>query len=156
MVALLACGSCQYDPHAHLYTTRKPSPQDLVGRYKLKWQTVTGDGLLAFGGKLPVVELFADGSFTATNLPPGGPQISVLDRDFWRTLLNGSGHWRVDAVGGIDNGFGREEIHWGVYLESVAAPLHPAGLTGTKLPYGLIFTLGDPDLGEAMFFERQN
>jgi len=156
MVALLACESCQYDPHAHLYTTRKPSPQDLVGLYKLKRQTVTGDGLSALGGKLPVVELFADGSFTATNVSPRGPKTSVRDQDFWGTLLNASGHWRVGSVGGIDNGVGREETHWGVYLDSVAAPVDAAGLTGTKPPYGLIFTLGDPDSGTAMFLERQN
>jgi hypothetical protein len=156
MVALIACGSCQYDPHTHLYTTRKPSQQALVGRYELKRQTVSGDGLSALGGKLPAVELFADGSFTATRVPPRGPQTAASDREFWGELLNASGRWRVGSVGGIDNGFGREETHWGVYLDAETTPVDAAGLTGTKPPYGLIFKVGDPDSGEAMFLERQN
>jgi hypothetical protein len=155
--ALIICGSCQYDPYAHLYTTQKPRPQDLVGRYKLKQQTVTTDGLSALAGRLSVVELAADGSFLASNVPPraslsvapeaGG---SIIGR-----LLNGSGRWRVGAVGGVDNGLG-ERTHWGVYFDSTASDIAPVGLTGARPPYGLIFTLGDPDLGTAMIFERQN
>lgn len=154
--ALFICGGCQYDPHAHLYTTQEPRPQDLVGRYKLKQQTVTTDGLSAFGGRLSMVELVADGSFVATNVPSRtlahAPQ---KDGNIFATLLNGSGRWRIGAVGGVDNGLG-ERTHWGVYLDSPVADIEPAGLTGARPPYGLIFNLGDPDLGQAMVFERQN
>lgn len=79
-------------------------------------QTLTPDGLAALQGKRCTIELRADGTFTATNVPP----------------------WK----------------HWGVYLESDAVDLDPPGLTGRKPPYGLIYTLGDPDSGDAMIFER--
>lgn len=42
----------------------------------------------------------------------------------------------------------------GVSLKSDDADLDSSGLTGRKPPYGLIYTLGDPDSGKAMIFER--
>ena len=32
--------------------------------------------------------------------------------------------------------------------------MQPVGLTGKKPPFGLIFTLGDPDSGDAMMLAR--
>jgi hypothetical protein len=157
LAALIICDSCQYDRYAHLYTTQKPRPEDLVGRYKLKQQTVTSDGLSALAGRLSVVELVADGSFLAFNVPPKASLTLApeVDGSIFAKLLNGSGRWRIGAVGGVDNGLG-ERTHWGVYFDSTTSDIEPVGLTGARPPYGLIFTLGDPDLGEAMIFERQN
>jgi hypothetical protein len=152
--AFLACVSCRYDPYADLYTTQKPLSQDIVGRYKLVRQTVTRDGLPALGERRPTVELLADGKFIAINLPP--PAAPVRDASFFGRLLSASGNWRIDSVGGVDNGIGRELTHWGVYLEASNADIEPAGLMGANPPYGLIFTVGDPDAGQAMVFERQN
>lgn len=50
----------------------------------------------------------------------------------------------------IDDGFGESETHWGVRLGS--PPSAFAGFTGDKPPYGLIFTIGDPDTGTVMIF----
>lgn len=108
----------------------------------------------ALGGRTSTVELLADGRFTANNVPPQSSE--TPDARLFKKLLSGSGNWRIDSVGGIDNGLGREQTHWGVYLESPMVHIEAAGLTGTKPPYGLIFTLGDPDSGQAMFFERRN
>ena len=104
--AFLACVSCRYDPYADLYTTQKPLSQDIVGRYKLVRQTVTRDGLPALGERRPTVELLADGKFIAINLPP--PAAPVRDASFFGRLLSASGNWRIDSVGGVDNGIGRE------------------------------------------------
>jgi len=102
-----------------------------------------------------VVELASDGSFVAANVPPSSP-LADVDGHIFSKLLGGSGRWRIDAVGGIDNGLAHEKTHWGVYLDSPTANIRPAGLTGTKFPYGLVFNLGDPDSGKAMILERQN
>jgi hypothetical protein len=154
--AALIFGGCRYDPNAHLYTTQEPLAKDLVGTYILKQQTATSGGLSALGGRLAVIRLAADGSFVAANVPSGALKVaSEKDASVPTELLSRSGRWRIAPVGGVDNGFG-EKLHWGVYLDSPTADVAPAGLTGVRPPYGLIFTLGDPDLGQSMILERQN
>ncbi len=148
---MIALG-CQYDPHAHLYTTEKPSVEVLIGSYKLTRQTVIKVEMPDLLKNECSVELRSDGSFSATNLPPwvdGFPSTN-----FFSTLLSGSGKWRVDSVGSIDHGGPPLKTHWGIYFDGVSNKLEPAGLTGSNSPYGLVFTIGDPDSGQAMFFEK--
>jgi hypothetical protein len=59
---------CQYDPHAHLDSTSEPKTEDVVGTYVLDYFDLP----LETGSARPavVVELRADGTFTATNVPP--------------------------------------------------------------------------------------
>jgi hypothetical protein len=95
--------------------------------------------------------LSADGSLTASNVPPW--DISSPGTNFFSTLVSGSGYWRIDSVGSVDSG-GPLKTHWGIYLNSKAANMMPPDLTGKKMPYGLIFTLGDPDNGNSLFLER--
>ncbi|HZO86063.1 MAG TPA: hypothetical protein VFC26_12665, partial [Verrucomicrobiae bacterium] len=71
------------------------------------------------------------------------------------TLISGSGTWRIDSVGSVDDGRKPLKTHWGVYLDSSATKFDAVGLTGPKPPYGLICTLGDPDSGEALILERK-
>lgn len=151
-LALGLLAGCQYDPHARLYTTEKPQESDVAGCYTLARQTVTRDGLAALQGKPCAITLRSDGSFTATNVPPweqGSP-----GTNFFGALLTGSGTWQIISVGSVDNGTRPLKTHWGVSLDSPASQMKPAGLTGGKPPYGLIFTLGDPDAGEAMLLEK--
>jgi len=146
-VALILCG-CQRNPYAHIFTTDKPEPSRVVGRYLLQDQTLVSGGTTAMHGRTCEVVLSADGTFAATNVPPfefGAPEISSLD-----SLVSGSGRWRIESVGSIDNGFGKPKTHWGVRLGSVGHPLAFAGFTGQEAPYGLIFTIGDPDSGTVM------
>ena len=152
VAAALVCTGCQYDPYAELLTTRKPRSQDVVGRYKLKEQTVTRGGLSALNGQVSTIELFAGGRFAAVNVPPWQSNPDAL---FFEGLASGPGTWSIESAGGLDNGFGSEKTAWGVCFESPAAKIRCAGFTGTKPPYGLIFTIGDPDLGEAMLYDRQ-
>ncbi len=152
LTILLLAQGCQYDPYAHLYTTEKPQTADVAGLYMLASQTVTQGGLAAFQGKPCLIYLQADGTFTATNVPPW--ELGSTGTNFFSSLLTASGTWRIDSVGSIDNGNGSLKTHWGVYLDSPSAKIKPVGLTGQKPPYGLIFTLGDPDGGEAMILER--
>jgi len=99
-----------------------------------------------------MIDLRADGSFTATNVPPW--ELDSPGMNFFSALVSGSGKWRIDSVGSIDDGSRPLKTHWGVYLDSDTAKMMPAGLTGQKPPYGLIFTLGDPDSGDAMIFQK--
>ena len=149
---LLLAQGCQYDPHAHLYTTEKPHTTNVVGRYALTRQTLTPGGLAALQGRSCTIELRADGTFFATNVPPSQP--SFPPTNFFTTLVSGSGTWRIDSVGSVDDGRKPLKTHWGIYLESDAGKMQPPGLTGPKPPYGLIYTLGDPDSGDAMILER--
>jgi hypothetical protein len=150
----IALAGCQYDPFADRMTTTSeaPPPSSVTGRYVLTEQTAVKGDLAAFDGHPCVVELRPDGTFAATNVPPwemGGPGPS-----FMTTLCSGTGKWRIGSVGGVDSGSGHAKTHWGVYLDSEATKLEPAGLTGQKPPFGLMFTLGDPDSGEVMILER--
>ena len=143
---------CQYDPFAHRYATEKPSEADVAGSYELVQQTVTTQGLAAMEGRPCEVELHANGTFAATNIPP-----RVLDapgKDFFHTLISGTGTWRIDKVGSLDNGFGKLKPIWGVYLDSNQAEFISANLTRNSSPHGLIFGLGDPDAGQVMILEK--
>jgi hypothetical protein len=118
----------------------------------LKNQTVTSGGLSAMQWRMCEVQLAADGTFTATNVPPfvfAAPPISSLT-----ALVSGSGTWQLGGVGGVDNGWGKHKTHWGVHLKSQGARLESLGFSGDKPPYGLIFTIGDPDSGTVMILER--
>jgi hypothetical protein len=154
LAVILVCGGCRYNPYARLYTTEKPRSQDVVGRYRLTRQTVTGEGLSALNGRTSVVELLPDGRFHAANLPPR--RLPIADRSVFSKLLSGSGNWRIGICGRVDSGLGRERSAWGIYLESPGAEIEVANLTGAKPPYSLILTIGDPDTGQVMMFERQN
>lgn len=148
LVLLLALAGCQRDPFSRTYTTVEPKPEDMVGTYVL-------DALhlppVARGGQPEVVvELRADGTFTAKNVPPW--RVDPLDARFLASLVSGEGQWQKSPVG--TRGPEGAEI-WGVYLQTPDNRLHPAKLTGSKPPYGLIFTLGDPDSGHAVVLSRR-
>jgi hypothetical protein len=150
-LTLLAQG-CQYDPHAHLYTTDEPQKTNVVGRYSLTSQTLTREGLTVLKGRVCAIELRADGTFVATNVPPW--QSGFPPTNFFDTLVSGSGTWRIASVGSVDDGRRPLKTDWGVYLDAETPKFQPPGLTGAKFPYGLIYTLGDPDSGEALILER--
>ena len=152
ILVFLAQG-CQYDPNAHLLTNEKPLAKDVAGRYILKSQTVALGGLSALQGRSSILDLRVDGTFIASNVPrwefgssPG--------TNFFSTLISGSGTWRIGTVGAVSDGLNKSKLSWGVYLDSKSAKFMPVGFTEQKPPYGLIFTLGDPDSGEAMIYER--
>jgi hypothetical protein len=152
MVAMALLQGCQYDPYAHTFTTEQPQTNAVVGRYVLRDQTVVSGGLSAMQGRPCVVELSADGTFVATNVPPfvfGAPPLNSLS-----SLVSDRGTWRLDSVGGVDNGTGKIKTHWGAHLDSQSFQIQSPGFTGNKPPYGLIFTIGDPDSGTVMVLER--
>lgn len=147
LCSLLLVG-CQRDPHANLYTTAEPRTEDMVGAYVLDALHLPS---VARGGQPEiVVELRADGTFSAKNVPPW--RVDPLDARFLASLVSGDGQWQKSPVG--TRGPDGAEI-WGVYLHTPDNRLHPAKLTGSRPPYGLIFTLGDPDGGHAVILSRR-
>lgn len=143
--------ACQYDPHAHLYTRSRPPASDVAGVYRLTSETLLKSDLAGFDKRACLVSLNADGTFEAVNVPPW--DLDFPGSDFVERLLSGAGTWRIDAIGAVDNGWTSQHV-WGVYLDSPTVKLAPAHLTGQKSPYGLIFSLGDPDGGEALILTR--
>ena len=150
ILGLLVQG-CQYDPYAHLFTTKRPQEADLTGLYVLTEQTVSRGGLSALGGKPCSVEIRSDGTFTGTNIPPWASGEPATN--FFGTLRSATGKWRIEGVGGVDDGSGKVETHWGIYLDS-DTKLEPVGLASNKPPYSLIYTLGDPDAGQVLILTR--
>jgi hypothetical protein len=144
-IALVLAG-CQHDPHAHLYTTTEPKNEDVVGVYVLDQFHLS----LEAGTAHPdvKVELRADGTFTATNVPPS--KIETIDKTFFHSLQSGSGKWEKAQTGMLDS-----KTIWGVNLNTPDNRFYPASFTGDKPPYGMIFTLGDPDSGDAIILKRK-
>jgi hypothetical protein len=139
--------SCQYDPHANLLTTSEPREEDVVGTYVLDRYDLP-DSLTP---KKPDtrVELRADGTFTAINVPPwklGDPDVAFVS-----SFHSGEGKWDKSIMGTLDPG---SKKIWGIYLRTGDSQFHPADFTGDKPPYGLIFTFGDPDSGNAILLKR--
>lgn len=97
-----------------------------------------------------IVELRRDGSFTATNVPPWRPD--QPQADFYYSFVSDTGYWELDRLGTLDPG-GRPI--WGVYLRDPGNDIHPAHITGAKGQFGLIFTIGDPDSGDAILLKRK-
>jgi hypothetical protein len=86
------------------------------------------------------------------NVPPAGGD--PPDEKFFGKLVTGTGTWKFGTVGSIANGGQPPKQHWGIQFNSEACEIMQAGLTGSAPPFGLIFTLGDPDSGHVMFFAR--
>ncbi|MFN0198761.1 MAG: hypothetical protein ACKVT0_18595 [Planctomycetaceae bacterium] len=147
VLAAVILAGCQYDPHGHLYTTSEPKDADIVGTYVLDRFELPAD--ISIAHRDIEVELHVDGTFTATNVPPRNIE---TDKAFFASLLSGTGTWEKDAIGTLDPG---SKSMWGVYLQTPDDRFHSANFTGDQPPYGLIFTLGDPDSGDAVILKRK-
>lgn len=140
--------ACQYDPHGNLYTTTNPKEEDIPGTYILYRYDLPTDIIIEHNNVK--LTLFPDGTFKGINIPPN--TLSSPDKNFFSTLLSGDGEWKLGTIGTL--GPGQKKI-WGVYLRDSEDRFHSPSLTGEKAPYGLIFTLGDPDTGDAVILRKQ-
>ena len=147
-LTMILLAGCQYDPHGDLYLTTEPKAEDVVGTYVL--ERFDFPQKITIAHRNVEVELHADGTFTATNVPPW--VLGEPDAPFFSTLLSGTGNWEKAKIGILDPG---SHPMWGVYLRTPDNRIHPAHFTGKKPPYGLIFTLGDPDSGNAILLKRR-
>ena len=156
LLALVLSG-CQCDPHTREYpaakTTPQPRVQDLAGTYLPTPET---RDFIKNQGHYPSAKTFIllsrNGTFRFSNVP-----------DCWHTESG-------DSRGLFDSGSGRWNVEksqewWDVGLDFTnTAGFHseqlPNGLatfiqlSGQKPPYRLHLTVGDPDGGKALDFER--
>jgi hypothetical protein len=123
----------------------------VVGTYVLARETISGIDAVDLAGRRCALTLRADGTFLAEGIPPWDTE--ATGRKVLEKLVSGSGTWRIDTVGAVDDGWQRKPI-WGVYLDSSSVKLEPPALTGSKAPSGLIFAIVDPDAGEALLRYR--
>ena len=154
LAALLCLGfACQYDPHAHRATSHAPDRKDVVGVWMLKEQWVISGGLEPFAQYHCMLEIREDGTFIATNIHSPGIR-SPSGREIFEQLASGSGTWRVDTIGSVDDGSGHTHPWFGVCFEGDKPSLKSAGFMNDRAPYELIQEVGDPDSGEALIFQR--
>jgi hypothetical protein len=140
--------ACQYDPFAHEYTSVRPDESSLIGEYALDSRSR---------------EMLQDVYKVA---PP--PAAFVLRPDHSFTIVNVPSCWRIDdtCIGRTETASGRWEIGkhqewWAVQLtcERIDGEATSFGLSamlrGEDPPYLLHFTVGDPDAGNGLAFERK-
>src|SRR5687768_14296301 len=120
LLAVLSIAACQYNPHAHSYTTEEPAPGDVAGVYRLTSATLLHTDFSKVAKRSCLVRLNADGTFDATNVPPDS--LEPPGPKFIERLMSGSGTWRIAPVGAVGNGWKSRRV-WGVYFDSPTAKL---------------------------------
>ena len=159
VIACIYIGICDYITLVAGPNTRtKPNLQDLVGVYR---PTREKFRFIRKGNSLSIHEtsltLHADGSFEMKDIPAEWFDWSSEAKS---RLGSGSGKWELDS-----HKYGRIR-HWGLELSFTSSE----GLTSTsrngrfvysmlslrkqKPPYDIYMTLGDPDGGRGLQFER--
>jgi len=170
MIVKVLCGlllissivGCQFDPFADDYTRTKPLKADLIGTYVLTSESMTNTAisqLKSEKGLSPgnyTLTLYADGTFKYINMPVWvGDWANGKDEWSIRSFKSGSGKWEIAVVGGVGDGSKVVDV-WGLDLSPAAVPGAHATLSSEKPPYTVVFGYGDPDMGDAMFYERES
>ena len=139
---------CQHDPWAGEFLKKKPSDADLVGHYVIDLDSRERKLKLPTGAAVPVspnasIGLSSDHSAEFVD-------VTTDENGTVARLVTGKGTWSVSRTGDFygvtavirddqnPNGFGHELM-----------------LYGKKPPYKLHVTLGDPDSGYAVQFEKK-
>ena len=159
LVAILLLSGCQYDPHAHTYTTVKPSVAEIAGEYELAQICMESyaPGIREKAQKLPshpTIHIYSDGRITASDFPYFFETRQGFEYRFedFRSLDT---TWEQAAVGSIGDGSGNTKNHQGIRLADLPVYLSSPGFTGAKKVEGLIFGFGDPDSGDAIIFKKK-
>ena len=127
------------------FTRSKPDEEDLIGTWTATKGTIRDiKDRGGYSQSDPKLILSADGTCTVTDMP-----------DWWRggfgeshkQFESGSGKWNIE----------KDENVWKIYVLALKLPAgHQAvHLARQKPPYQLHITLGDPDSGNYMLFERE-
>lgn len=156
-IALLA--GCQYNPWASDFLKARPAEADLAGTYRVDAESLARRiDLISDSepGKVlkirpeATIVLFADRRVEFRSVPdvtfPAERACEISGVGTWK-LSEVGGRWylRVTMEDAIDTK-GTEGCHVGY-----SATLH---LFGQKPPYKLHVTIGDPDMGDAVQFEK--
>jgi hypothetical protein len=150
-VVALASVACQYDPFAHEFTTVEPTREELVGDYELNDETL--NMLRRLGVQPPPqshLMLQDDGRFSMSDLPT----CWRLFEECSSATESVSGTWRIEQDD--ENGWWTIRFH---LLEIEGQPGDfgtPAHLRGDRSPRLVHFTIGDPDMGQALAFQKDS
>ncbi|MEO6244703.1 MAG: hypothetical protein ABIQ12_04630 [Opitutaceae bacterium] len=162
VLCVLVCaltGCSPFNPFANEFTTHEPKMEDVVGDYVLTLQIMhhyepTLDMTLKKRHSPPRIHLSGDGSFSFEDVPffiderdPARPRFSEFS--------NLKGRWTLGVVGGVGDGSGKIEKHWGIHLKGIPSSMGSLGFMGKRKPDRLIFTFSDPDSGEVMIFKKR-
>ncbi len=159
LIIICVFSACQYDPHAHTYTTYKPSVDEVTGSYELdqiymeSYAPGIRDKITALAIK-PIIQIHSDGRFSAVNFPyfeETRPGFEYRFSDF-RSI---DSKWEITTVGSIGYGSGATKDHYGIALAGMPLHLGSLGFTGTKKVNGLILGFGDPDSGDAIIYKKK-
>ena len=151
---LLILAGCQRDPYTVVYSTKRPSTNDLIGVYTADTNTlafIAKEGHYSVAS--PSITLMGDGTIVITNIP-----------DWWLTSFGA-------PRGGFDSGLGTWTIQklqewWGLSVgfpdttQFASLSNKPSGmntemmLVGERPPYKIHLIVGDPDDGKGMQFEK--
>lgn len=138
-VGLVGCG--QGDPHAGSFARAKPSREALIGDWRIASKSTRPSSSVDF--QKSKLSLHSDGTFEAVHFPNGleDPRSSVLSGS-GRWNLNRSPKWWVLELRWLNRSDMRHE-----YIEQV-------NVRDSPIKYQLHYTLGDPDEGMALTFDR--
>jgi len=153
VVSLMLLTGCQYNPWAARFLTAQPSEQDVVGTYVIDADSQKrGIKLPQSNGIFPIdhsaqIVLSGDHKAQFIHVPEdyrGGAGCSVTGRGSWRLGKNDS----------------FSVVRASIINEEPGSPCkgdfaYELMLYGKKSPYKLHITIGDPDSGDAVQFERQ-
>jgi hypothetical protein len=128
------------------FTRTKPPEVDLVGTWRPTAETVKD---IRDNGHYPAAThemvLRADHTFTMRNMP-----------DWWRNCF-GQSHGQMESGDGTWD-LVPAKIVWQIWIVrlrfSVPSFETTVHLYGQRSPYLIFIRVGDPDVGDAMFFER--
>ena len=139
--------SCQYDPFAHEFTEVKPNVSDLVGTYALDSQSID---MLGRNYQVPPPGsrfiLRSDGTFTIQNVPSCWRSAAGCTRE----TETADGQWEIR----------KHQEWWAVQLScdnisgNKADYGIPAMIRGDHPPVLFHFSVGDPDSGEGLAFQK--
>ena len=147
-LALAVLLGCQYDPYAHEYTHSKPTVNELSGRYEFDSETIQLLQKQSTQG-IPnaILILRPNGSFTASNIPACWRSEEINSG----TPESAEGDWVIE----------KHQEWWSVKLRCTKINGLPMQYSLTVMvrndapPHVLHITIGDPDSGEALAFERR-
>lgn len=159
LALLLAVAGCQQDSVDESLTLAEPDELDLIGAYEIDKIRLPAE--LA-GLKLDTkLELKADGSFNARNIPPSSSGKLLPTANFPQTLISVTGIWNKRKNGHHDPS---QPAIWGIHLADrpyTAANINvprnewlSVRCTGQTPPYGILFQLGDPNHGYSIHLKR--
>ncbi len=147
---------CQYDPWAGRFLTNQPAERDVVGTYKVDSDTLARGVSIPVSSKSLSISRDAEIVLSADHIAQY-LHVPEIDMSITKTcVISGTGSWQLGR--NDDYIVVNVEIQRKDYRESVdgCEPTYHGQLMlyGKDPPYKLHITIGDPDSGDAVQFEK--